>query len=192
VVVASDHGESMGEHDLHWERDLYDPSLLVPLIIDVPASVGPTRPEVGTQVQLIDIAPTLLDLLEYPVPPDLDGASLLPVLVASDPSPARPAFSAIYANEKEGTLDGYAVRDGEWKLIWRPATGAETLTLAEEEELYDLLLDPAELENLSSSPPALVEQLRLVIGARLEHQTGEEVSLDPTQEERLRSLGYIK
>lgn len=36
VIATSDHGESMGEHDLYWERDLYDDTALVPLIINTP------------------------------------------------------------------------------------------------------------------------------------------------------------
>src|SRR5918993_3174992 len=101
VVYLSDHGESLGEHGEPTHGIfLYGATMDVPLII-APPSVGPLgSPPVslaGRRVRglarLVDVAPTVLDLAGLPVPPGLDGASLLPVvaqegLSAPSPSPA--------------------------------------------------------------------------------------------------------
>ena len=76
-VVMSDHGEYMTEHGWcfgHWDRDLYDPILRVPLVIAGPGI--PSGEVVKDPVQLVDIAPTILDLLGHrPAKPFL-GESL--------------------------------------------------------------------------------------------------------------------
>jgi hypothetical protein len=108
VVLTSDHGESMTEHDLffsHW-KGLYQTLIHVPLILAGPGVPGGAV--VRDPVSLVDIAPTVLDLLGLPSPPDFLGASLL------DSAP-RPPVAA-----EEAWRGAWALRDGERKLIrWR-------------------------------------------------------------------------
>ncbi|HXJ20329.1 MAG TPA: sulfatase-like hydrolase/transferase, partial [Polyangia bacterium] len=89
VVVMADHGEAWGEHKAYFHgTDLYDEQTRVPLIIAIPGR----KPRVIDQdVELVDVAPTLLDLTGAPVPPSIRGRSLLPA-IDGDPLPPAPIF----------------------------------------------------------------------------------------------------
>ena len=80
IVVTSDHGESLGEHDQIGHGGLYLEQLLVPLIIKLPASWAAPRGRVAQPVALLDVLPTILSACGIPLPADLDGRSLLPLL----------------------------------------------------------------------------------------------------------------
>ena len=77
VVLASDHGESLGEHDYFFDHgeNLFDPSLRVPLLIAGPGIAAGRRS--AELASTLDIVPTLLDALKVSYPPDLAGVSLL-------------------------------------------------------------------------------------------------------------------
>jgi arylsulfatase A-like enzyme len=80
IVITSDHGEGLGEHDYsnHGEH-LYDQELLVPLVVKDPS--GNLSPgDSSFQINSIDIMPSILDLLSMPIPPDIQGKSFLPLL----------------------------------------------------------------------------------------------------------------
>ena len=76
IVVMADHGEAWGEHKVYFHgQDLFDEQLRVPLIIVVPGQ----KPQViDDPVALVDVAPTLLDLVGAPIPANMRGRSLLP------------------------------------------------------------------------------------------------------------------
>ncbi len=78
LVVTSDHGESLGEHDYFFDHgeDLFDPSLRIPLLVRLPAAPPGQRSEVLAST--LDIVPTILDAVKVSYPPDLSGESLLP------------------------------------------------------------------------------------------------------------------
>jgi arylsulfatase A-like enzyme len=80
VVVTSDHGESLGEHDYYFDhgQDVFDPSLRIPLLIAVPGQAGGTRS--AALASTLDLVPTVLDAVKVSYPPDLAGTSLLPAL----------------------------------------------------------------------------------------------------------------
>jgi hypothetical protein len=108
VVLTSDHGESMMEHDLffsHW-RGLYQTLIHVPLILAGPGV--PPGAKVSAPVSLVDVAPTVLSLMGLPVPPDFLGSSLFG-------SEVRRPIAA-----EEVWSEAWALRDGDHKLIrWR-------------------------------------------------------------------------
>src|SRR6185436_3425384 len=81
VMVVADHGEEFLDHGRwgHWESNLYDEIVRVPLIIRMPASAGPRGQVIRQQVSLLDLMPTILDLGGCPLPKDLVGASLVPL-----------------------------------------------------------------------------------------------------------------
>jgi arylsulfatase A-like enzyme len=79
VVFTSEHGEMLGEHGLLEKRTLYQQSVKVPLVIRAPW-LGDSERRIPGHASLIDLAPTLLDLLGERVPDHLDGESRLPVL----------------------------------------------------------------------------------------------------------------
>ena len=78
VFVMSDHGESFGEHGIYFWRDLYEPTMRVPLIIRMPNDA--TGTVLDATVGLVDIAPTILEILDLKSDKQLDGRSLLPLL----------------------------------------------------------------------------------------------------------------
>jgi arylsulfatase A-like enzyme len=141
IVVASDHGEALGEHGLTGHVDnLYDELLRVPLVIKPPAGsphLETLRARAGDLVRLIDVAPTLLEGLALPALPEALGASLL-----AGPGGA-PLLAETHAPAAPRTLFG--LRDARHKLIFAPTSRDGS---PERFELYDLQSDPGELTDL--------------------------------------------
>lgn len=195
VVVTSDHGESMGEHGIYWFRRLYDPTLLVPLVIVPPESMSASPAVVETQVRLIDLAPTLLDMLGVDPGTAFDGQSLLPLMQGTASDSPGPAFSSSYSTSSEFSRERHSIRDQGWKLIrYGPGwDGDGPATLEQrQQELYDLGADAGELDNRIDSGTAIQDEL----SSRLDEMAGQgvapELELTPEERERLRSLGYIQ
>ena len=97
IVITSDHGEELFERGtMGHGHSLHDELLRVPLIIRWPG--GTPRARIEDQVRTMDLFPTLLDTLALPVPPGLDGVSLMPLARVSPGSARRsksvPAFVA--------------------------------------------------------------------------------------------------
>jgi arylsulfatase A-like enzyme len=143
VIMLADHGEAFGVHNFAGEQmffhgqTLYDELLRIPLIIHVPG-VAPSK--FDQLVQLIDVAPTILDLFGVAIPSTFQGRSLLAALQGK-PLPPKPAFAELisYPNwDHEGRAMISA--DGKWKLFDRTS---DNLT-----ELYDLENDPEERHDL--------------------------------------------
>jgi arylsulfatase A-like enzyme len=179
VVVLADHGEEFEEHGWLTHRvHLYDELIRVPLVI---AGPGIPRGRVQTQVQGIDVFPTLAALLGVPRPPGLPGRNVLTAV------PERPAFSeTAYGIAADGTwTEMLAVRAPPWKLVWEPR--------ANRFELYNLAHDPGERANRFPEPPtsdALASALTTwrATAAPPPVATGR----DPRLEEKLRALGYAE
>jgi len=162
VVVLSDHGEEFGEHG-HLEHDeLYDELLHVPLLVRLPGGrLGGTR--VSGQCSLLDVMPTLLELLSLPGPDTMAGRSLVPALLA-----CRTAGESVLA-ERIMFPESYAatLRTPDTSLLFRvdpsavhtdgkPGPGTEAGRPAGEGriEVYDLRSDPGQHEDLGSRAPA--------------------------------------
>jgi arylsulfatase A-like enzyme/Tfp pilus assembly protein PilF len=180
ILVTADHGEGLEDHDEPGHGlFLYDPTVLVPLILRLPGQEHAGL-EVGDQVRLIDIAPTLLELTDLPVPTEFEGASLTPFLVGEGTS--RPAYSETYFPRLHfGWQELYALRNDEYKYI-----------LAPRPELYLIDADPEEATNLVDAQPARAAAMRAELeelrGTATEVSAGE---MDSEALQRLRSLGYI-
>jgi choline-sulfatase len=150
IVVCADHGEAWGEHKQFFHgTDLYDEQMRVPLIIAIP---GQAPIVINDQVELVDLAPTLLDLVGAPIPPAMRGRSLLP-RIEGKPLPPAPIFSEMMPATAWPHQAAMMV-DGDHKIIHRISDRRW--------ELYDLKRDPGEKTNLAANPAdaALFESLR--------------------------------
>jgi choline-sulfatase len=134
IVFWSDNGWHLGEKQ-HWHKStLWQRSTHVPLILAGPGVSAPGADR-GQPVNLLDLYPTLVELCGLPSKPDLEGASLLPLL--RDPqAPRNPTLSTYLPGN-------HAVRDERWRYI-RYHDGTE--------ELYDTAADPDEFHNLAADP----------------------------------------
>jgi arylsulfatase A-like enzyme/Tfp pilus assembly protein PilF len=183
IMVAADHGESLGEHG---ERShgvfIYDVTMRVPWIIRTP---GLRHAASDDLVRLIDLAPTMLDLVGVAGPPEFEGRSLVPSigLRAHDMPPAY--LEAMDANLTRN---------------WAPMTGlvSETSKLIDVPipELYDLASDGKEATNLFSREPerarTLSALLQSVIASFRTHGTAaEKTTLNAEARRRLQALGYV-
>jgi arylsulfatase A-like enzyme len=185
VVVAGDHGESFGEHSEYTHgRLLYETTQRVPLFLWSPAAIP--RPQVvdDAVVGLVDIFPTVTDLLSIHDEGKRDGVSLR--LARNRPD------RAIYMETMMAYLDNgwaplHALRRREDKYIVAPRP-----------EYYRLADDPKESANLAGKASARdsVEELSQALGKRLEGTTAQAIAAsatkpDPESLRRLQSLGYL-
>lgn len=183
VVVTSDHGEGLGEHDEESHSFyLYDTTLRIPLILRGPG-IAPRR--IDALTRSIDVAPTLLDLLGRPPLPDAEGVSLRPLLDG-----ARQELGLLGYGESAELLSLFGdpmlryLREGRWKYIHKVGP-----------ELYDVIADPAERNDLASREPKRVAALESRLRALLEASSGAPSDasggLDPATREQLQQLGYV-
>jgi len=164
VVVSADHGEELLDRDLvghistFKEARLYDEIIRIPLLIRFPGRL-PAGKIIDEPVQCVDIMPTLLELTGTPVPEGVQGHSLLP-LIDERPWEPKPLFFAsssggYTANEAEYQRRIHAVRTERWKLIDNHWEGSY--------ELYDLVADSLELDNVLDRYPSVADSLRTLL-----------------------------
>ena len=182
VVVIGDHGEGLGEHgETSHSFYVYDTTMRVPLVVRGPA-LSPKR--ISAPVRSVDVAPTLIDLLGLPPLPHVQGVSLRPLLEGA----SEDLELAGYGESAElGALFGDPVlrflREGRWKYIHKPRP-----------ELYDVVADPGEREDLSQREPKRVERMgaalrELLAGAPAAPDAA--VVLEDATREQLQALGYV-
>lgn len=197
IVLLADHGEDLYDHHgyLYHACSVYQTGLQVPFGLVAPGilAAGAT---VSGPVELVDVAPTLIDLLGLEPPTELHGHSLLPLLTSKPP-----AASARQAYSEYGSTAIHTVTDGRWKLVDNPEEfvpicfqGAPTdLYPLQRVELYDLESDPQELHNLAAQRPEKVAELQGLIRHRFtglgERNQPQDVPEDLKEE--LRALGYL-
>jgi arylsulfatase A-like enzyme/Flp pilus assembly protein TadD len=177
VVLAGDHGESLGEHgeDTH-SLFAYEATLAVPLVVWYRGAVVPGRD--GRLARHVDIAPTIAGVTGIRKPARWPGASLL-AAPAKSPGAASyfEAFSGTY-NFGAAPLRG-VIADGR-KYIDLPLP-----------ELYDLKADPSERQNLFSGSSDEIRRLRRLIPPESAIDAAARSEPDSEQVARLRSLGYL-
>jgi len=183
IVLLSDHGEGLGDHgEQEHGVFLYDEAIRVPLVMKLPGGRQAGR-RVAVPVQHIDLLPTLLDLVDAPVPARLRGRSLRPLLAGDDGGwQERYVYAeALYPRYHFGWSELYALTTAQHRYIRAPR-----------EELYDLITDPDERENLVAQRARTVRDL----GAALDELRGAgplqaPAAISDDALRRLRSLGYL-
>lgn len=184
VVLLSDHGEEFFEHGGVLHSTLYQEVLQVPLIWSLPAELGVAPGQrIQQTVRLLDVKPTLLELVGLKIPTHLQGNSLLPLMRGEDQE-SRIVFSERIKDDKR-----FALQVGQWKYI-RHSRG---------EELYDLSRDPGEQIDVATQNEPLLRQLRQRAGQLIQWNTGlaqelqhgEAFGLDQETRDQLEALGYL-
>jgi len=159
VVFAGDNGLAVGQHGLMGKQNVYEHSVGVPLIF---AGPGITKGERrGAFAYLLDIFPTTCELADVPVPPSVEGKSLVPVL-ADTKATVRDSVYAAYRDLHR------MVRDERFKLITYNVRGAKR------RQLFDLASDPWEVADLSADPAHAEQIARLeALLAEWQRRTGD-------------------
>lgn len=151
VVINSDHGETLYDHDCYFDHhSIYDNTLRVPTIIRYPGHI-PAGLRVPGYCQHKDLLPTLAELMGFQAPADIDGESLMKMVRGEKTCLA----SEFYITECTW-MRKHGWRTPQWKLIralepdfhFKPAV-----------ELYDLLKDPEENHNVAAENPDIVDVL---------------------------------
>ena len=137
LIFAADNGLAVGQHGLLGKQNLYDHSIRVPLMIAGPGL--PKGKKSNALVYLLDLFPTLFDLMGLNTPATVEGKSLAPILKGETNSVRDSIFVAY-----RGLMR--AVRDQDWKWIEYNVNGKRTL------QLFNLAIDPLEKSNLAQLP----------------------------------------
>ena len=205
LVITADHGEELYDHQGTGHcTTLYEELIRVPLIVVNPFFPGGGR-RVKTQVQLIDLPPTILDFFTLQAPEQMKGRSLLSFLNSTEAT-LEPAYALSYTTRgrkrlttEEGRIlweqkvwdQGIVLESLRSNSQWKIITGNDGRT-----ELYDLKEDPKETRDVKEAEPGRADDLnkRLVEeSAELEsYVPGEKnIELSPDTKNRLRALGYL-
>ena len=202
IIVVSDHGEEFWDHGwtahghsvyqelTHCMFMMWNPKLL------------PSPRRVAVPVQLIDVMPTVLDLLGLRIPPVVEGRSLVPLARGQAFQRRTPVMASRFAHPgarpdgpvRENRTDSFAFVEPKWKLIYRTKdVGLDRI------ELYDRMADRKEQNNVAAANPREVDRIMAEVGQWIEAQKkiravlgrGAKSTLDAQTIEQLRSLGYL-
>ena len=156
ILLTADHGETFWEHGDFWNHGLavYQTTVHVPLIVKLPGQGSAVARGVDRSVSLVDVCPTVLELVDARAPSGLEGVSLVPDLIGETEERSSAVFAeATQPAQREpkellwkGACKARMVRGGGLKYVWTP--------YLEIEELYDLDADPGERANLLASADA--------------------------------------
>ncbi|RMH21156.1 MAG: tetratricopeptide repeat protein [Acidobacteria bacterium] len=177
VVLLSDHGEGLFDHgEPEHGLLLYREALQVPLILKLPGGelAGSRSP---VPVQLVDVVPTVLELLGRPLPQGLAGRSLLHSLAPG--APPRALYAETYVPRlHKGWSELLSVIEGDYHYIQGP-----------DPELYDLAADPAERHNVLRRERRVLARLRAALDD-VEQRFANPGAVDAETAARLAALGY--
>ena len=180
IVFLSDHGEGLGDHgEMQHGIFLYRESLQVPLLVKLPGGAL-AGTSVKTPVQISDVFPTIGEALGVPGFPERPGTTSLIALASGRPAPERRIFAENYSPR---------IRLG-WSDLRSLISAGHQYIEAPTPEFYDLVVDPAEKDNLASRKPP---ELRSMVAEAERRKTAlrPPSAIDAEQEKKLRSLGYL-
>jgi len=184
IVVASDHGESLGSHGEETHGIfLYDETILVPLLVKMPQNAMAGK-RIKSRVRLLDVAPTMMEAAGIPIPSQMQGQSLSRVAQGSSASDA-PAYS-----RTDLPRQGFGASLLE---SWR--AGKYLYIRAPKPELYDISADPTATHNLAQSSKATLDTMASQLQAFDNHFGAGAAAggsgLTSSEMQKLASLGYV-
>ena len=195
IAVMADHGESLGAHgeDTHGIF-LYDETIQVPLVIKLPRGGGAGK-RIESRVELVDVLPTILQAAGVEVPAEVQGESLLGLILmktgtgedsaAADSWRDRPAYAqADYPHIAYGWSALQALRTGKYLYIQAPRR-----------ELYDEAADAKAEHNLAPEMSAVADTLAGRVSDFRQKTTSKKeppkMTADPATQQKLAALGYV-
>lgn len=142
VVFTSDHGYHLGEHG-HWQKQtLFEAATRVPLIFSGPGILK-NKAAVEDPVELVDLYPTLMDMLQFQTPKFVSGKSLVPHMTATNATVRNSALTELQVYVGSHKAQGYGLQTKRYRLNQWEHNGLMSY------ELYDHKFDKAELNNLT-------------------------------------------
>ena len=163
VVFTSDHGYHLGEHG-HWQkRTLFENATRVPLIVAGPG-INKNQKIMDAPVELVDIYPTLMEMLEMDTPEFVSGKSFAPLLKDSNVRVRASALTELGVNTGgKSKVQGYSIKTDRYRFTQWGEDGALGY------ELYDHKHDKAELQNLADNNnfSRIKDSLKTVIKHRI-------------------------
>ncbi|MFN3532500.1 MAG: sulfatase [Candidatus Brocadia sp.] len=185
VIILADHGDEFMEHGgVAHGHTLYEELIRVPLIMKGPSI--PKKTQISGLAQCIDIAPTILDILDLQPDKEMEGRSLVPLILRGEE-----VQDAVYSERKNYNGEFLRViRTKKWKLI-KDFDTKQTL-------LFDLENDPGEITNVRDRYPKITADLELRLSEWLNREKARvnktqfkgTIRIDEATKERLKSLGY--
>jgi len=189
IIVTADHGDAFGEHEGQTSHPCkpYNELIHVPLLIRFPKGLAAGR-TVSANVQLLDLAPTLFDLLGLGEFEQFEGRSLVPLAKGR----AAPEFDNRFVFSTWSQVT--SVIRAEWKLMYDHST--------RDAKLFNIRKDPGELADVVQSERPLAEELEKELVAHVTRQADlhealmkredeTAVGIDPQVQEQLKNLGYL-
>jgi arylsulfatase A-like enzyme len=183
IIITADHGESLGEHNYYFEHAqfVYDTCSKVPLLIQMP-KITESKIAIKQQVNIMNITPTILDMLGYTAPAAIEGRSLLPLFSG------KPFSDNYIFIERRNDIK--AVRTDNWKYIEN--------FYCNNKELYNLRTDPGEEKNIFGKNKKVVKELQNILyrwmnsADAIDIKRLKEMQLEAGEKEILKSLGYLQ
>ena len=168
IAFCGDHGFHLGEHGTWRKNTLFEAALHSPLIVSIPEQ---THQGVKTDalVELVDIYPTLCDACQLPIPSQLEGLSLMPVIE----QPTRPWKTAAFSQLNRNGIKGRSIRTAQYRYTEWGNRGTRGI------ELYDYNVDPDETVNIAHLP----ENEELVANLSEQLHAGWQAALPDIQEQ---------
>ncbi|MEC7565756.1 MAG: sulfatase [Planctomycetota bacterium] len=143
VIYSSDQGFFLGEHGWYDKRWMFEESFRMPFLVRWPGVVKP-QSQPTQLIQNIDYAPTFLEMAGIPVPDEIQGESLVPIMNGSVKNWRQSLYYAYYEFGEHAVPQHFGVRSQTHKLFYFPATN--------EWNMFDLKNDPNEMVNVYGSP----------------------------------------
>jgi arylsulfatase A-like enzyme/lipopolysaccharide biosynthesis regulator YciM len=186
VAFLADHGESLGEHkEAGHGFFIYDATTHVPFILRTPYRALKGR-RVSSQVRVIDVMPTLLNLVGAPIPAAVQGTSLVDVIGGHQRAALAAYSESYYPRHHYGWSELKALREGGFLYVAAPHP-----------ELFDLSADPRQQHDLASERPSTVARLSSELAEITGRYSARDIddkrpeTVDPETQARLAALGYI-